>query len=75
MSKLYLCGVILAAVIAAWCAGAVIGRAKCMENVANRAAVNSQQQIAKKEKINAEIYRTGVRDIRDILRAKYTIAD
>jgi len=75
MSKLYLYGAILAGLVTAWCAGTVIGRAKCMENVANRAAVNSQQQIAKKEKINAEIYRTGVRDIRDILRTKYTIAD
>ena len=75
MTKLYIpiaiCGIILFAYIF----GITRGRDKCIKQIATQSATISQQQTIQKEKINAEIYRTGVSDIRNILRTKYTIAD
>ena len=46
-----------------------------MRDIATKTQETFQQQSTKREKINAEIYRTGAGDIRNILRAKYTIAN
>jgi len=62
-------------VIAIYFTGVVIGRAKCQAQIATAATNATQQQMIKKEKINAEVFNTGMRDIRDVLRTKYTIAD
>ncbi len=75
MKSIYLLGGICVGVIMAYFAGAALGRAKCMENVARQAVEITKTQMMKKEKINAEVYSLGVADIRDILRTKYTIAD
>ena len=52
-----------------------IGRSKCVADMSANTVQIAQQQLKKQEEINVEIYRTNVRDIRDILRAKYTIAE
>ena len=75
MKSIYLFGGICVGVIAVYFAGVALGRAKCMENVAHQTAEITKSQMVRKEKINAEVYSLGVADIRDILRAKYTIAD
>ena len=75
MTKTYLIIMCVAILITVFVSGLMIGRAKCMEKIATDIATHTQQQTITKEKINAEIYRTGVADIRNILRTKYTIAE
>jgi len=75
MTKLYLIGAICGIIATVYLFGITRGREKCIQQIATQTTTNIQQQNIKKEKIHAEIYRTGIRDIRDILRAQYTIAD
>lgn len=75
MTKLYSTIAICGIIIVAYFFGTTRGHDNCIKNIATQNATIAQQQNIKKEKINAEIYRTGVRNIRDILRTKYTIAD
>ena len=73
--KLYLPIAVCVIGLAVYLFGFARGRDKCIKQIATQTATISQQQTIKKEKINAETYRTGVNNIRDILRAKYTITD
>ncbi len=75
MTKYYIPIAILGITLFAYFFGALRGRDKCIKQIATETATISQQQNTKKEKINAEIYRTGAGNIRNILRTKYTIAD
>lgn len=75
MTKFYIPIAICAAIIGIYLIGFARGRDKCIKQIAEQTASVTQQQNIKKEKINVEIYRTNVRDIRDILRMQYTIAD
>ncbi len=51
------------------------GRIRCRNTVANNITHELQQQIEIMEKTHAETLHTGMRDIRRILREKYTIAE
>ncbi|MDR1361226.1 MAG: hypothetical protein LBJ18_02855 [Rickettsiales bacterium] len=81
MKKVYIIAGIaaLAIVIAAYWSGGRVGAEKCKSEIADisaQAAIQTQNEITTtKREINAETYNTGVRDIRNRLRAKYTIAD
>ena len=75
MTKFYIPIAICSVILFAYLVGTTHGHNKCMQQIATQTINASQQQTIKKEKINAEIYRTGVADIRNILRTKYTIAE
>lgn len=75
MTKQYLILTIIGLIIAIYSFGFTRGNNKCITEITNQNTQIEQQKIITKEKINAEIYRTGVRDIRNILREKYTITD
>lgn len=75
MTKIYLYGAIIAVLMGIYLIGHHVGRTKCTQEIITKTIEHNQTQTIKKEKINAETYRTGMRDIRDILRTKYTIAD
>ena len=62
-------------IVVAYFMGVSIGREKCVANMSAHTAQELQQKLVKKEKINAEVNRRTVADIRGILRAKYTIAE
>jgi len=73
--KFYLIGAVVALVAGAYFAGGRIAHEKCRAAAANTAteiAINSTNitRIA-----NEKTFNTGVRDIRNILRQQYTIAD
>jgi hypothetical protein len=87
---LILIAALAAFIFAAYWAGTRIGyadaRTECAERIAaadaerNAAVINANNARAaklaeQKRKINEEVYNTGIADIRDRLRAKYTIAD
>ena len=75
MAKHYFILAIIVSVFIVYYCGFLRGHEKCTNDITQKNTQTVHQQILKKEKINAQIYRTGVRDIRDILRTKYTIAD
>ena len=73
--KTYLIAAVAAFIFFAFCAGGRIGALKCERNSA-RDNVNIQHNIYQHQvKINEETMHTGMRDIRRILREKYTIAE
>jgi len=61
--------------IGAYVAGGRVGTARCQANAAAQSMNAHVQTIKQKEKVNAETNHTAVRDIRRILREKYTIAE
>ena len=79
MNKFYLVAGIMAIVLGAFWTGGRIAAEKCRADLARDRAVqitNIQNQINKtKGKINAETNNRAVADIRDWLRAGYTIRD
>jgi hypothetical protein len=79
MNKIYAIACSAAVVIAAFWAGGRIEAQRCRAEFAtqqNLANVRTQSEIIKtKAKINEETYNTGAADIRDRLRAKYTIRE
>lgn len=79
MNKLYLIGLIGAIVCGAYLYGTNVADAKCKMNQAQanlQNMQNTQIQIIESKRKNHEIvYKTGVRDIRNILCDKYTIAE
>lgn len=79
MNKLYLIGLIGAIVCGAYFYGANVADAKCKMNHAQenlQTVQNTQIQIIESKRKNHEtVYKTGVRDIRNILCDKYTIAE
>ena len=75
MTKTYLCIAICGLIFGAYIFGRTISNEKCKTKIATSNSEFLQQQNVQKEKINVEVYNTNMRDIRNILRAKYTIAE
>ena len=79
MNKIYLFIAICVIVCGAYFYGANVADAKCRARVANtnlQILQTMQNQIIKNKKENHEIvYKTGVGDVRRILRDKYTIGE
>ncbi len=75
MARLYLIMLICAIITGAFFYGKTIGKSKCeIQNFQNQ--INQTEQIQQnKRNLNETVYKTGVRDIRRILRDKYTIAE
>lgn len=55
--------------------GTRVGRVQCNAQIAQANATYQSEIINLKEKINAETFNVGLRDIRRILREKYSIAE
>lgn len=73
--KIYLIAAVAAFILFAFYAGVRIGTLGC-ERGASRAAITQQTRIIQhQEQINEKTMHTGMRDIRRILREKYTIAE
>lgn len=75
MMRIYILGLVIMIVVAVYFSGVSIGRSKCVADMSVNSAQIAQQQLIKKEKINVSVNRRSVADIRDVLRAKYTIAE
>ena len=79
MTKLYFLLAGCALVVGAWFYGADVADAKCRAQVANQNLQiwqNMQNQIIQNKRKNHEIvYKTGVADIRRVLRDKYSVAE
>lgn len=74
MRYFYVVGFFAMCLVAAYIAGCRVGVARCRANAATQ-SMNAYVKIIKsKERINAETNHTAVRDIRSILREKYTIS-
>lgn len=73
--RIYIFIAAIAGLCVAYFTGVAIGRAKCVADVSANSVQVAQQQIKYMEEINVEINHSSVRDIRDILRKKYTIAE
>lgn len=79
MNKLYLFMAIVALIFGAWVYGSETAKAVCRAQIANQNLREIQEAETKiintKRMIHDTVYKTGVRDIRNILRDKYTIAE
>lgn len=75
MNKIYLMVAESALVFCAYFYGANVARAKCKIQFLENQKQTQEQIIFKERKIHEIVYKTGVDDIRSILRDKYTIAD
>lgn len=69
----------IAGVVGVWYCGVFVGDAKCRANISQQNLQNIQNyqnQIMKNKRQTDEIvFKTNVRDIRRVLRDKYSIAD
>ena len=74
MRYFYMLGFFVICLVMAYIAGCRVGMARCRANVAVQSMNTYVQIIKNKEKINAETNHTAVRDIRRVLREKYTIS-
>jgi len=61
--------------VGAYLAGVRNGAARCRERQSTAALATQIQIIKQTEKINEDVMRTSLGDIRRVLREKYTIAD
>lgn len=75
MNRLYFMIVICAIVFGAYFYGVNITDAKCQLRHVNENVQNQTEQIQNQRGIHDMVYKTGVGDIRRILRDKYTIAE
>ncbi len=75
MNKMYFIVLISALIFGAYFYGTNISNMKCREKQANNNLIEIQQTEKNKRIIHDTVYKTGVRDIRRILRDKYTIAE
>lgn len=75
MIKKYLILAICGLIFGAFIYGRGIGVEKCKLEMAVKNNEFLQQQTKQRKKINAEVYHTNMRDVRRVLRAKYTIAE
>ena len=75
MNKIYFIVLISAFVFGAYFYGLNITNAKCREKQSQNNLIEIQQIERNKRIIRDTVYKTGVRDIRRILRDKYTIAE
>ncbi len=75
MKQIYLLLTIGALIIGAYFYGLNIARAKCQIQFLQNQNQIKEQTVIKQRKIHETVYKTGVGDIRFILRNRYTIAD
>lgn len=79
MTKIYIIVGIIAAIFFAYIAGGRIATEQCRADIAEKiSAANFQSQIQiikTRTKINEEAFNRGVRDIRNSLRDRYSIAE
>lgn len=73
--RIYLIIAIIALVGGAYIMGARVAREKCTADVANATTAEIINTVNNTRAADEKTFNTGVRDIRNILRAKYTIAD
>jgi len=75
MTKIYLIILMCAFGLGAFFYGRNVGVAKCeKQNLQNQINITKQKQMNERI-INDKVFKTGVADIRRILRDKYTIAE
>lgn len=75
MAKLYVFIGFVCVVLGAYWVGRHVGKTQCNMHVAEMHMESQGQVIRAMENIDVEMAGTGVRDIRRILREKYTIAE
>lgn len=73
--KIYLMAALSAFIFFAFCAGVRVGVLQCQRNTARQNATAQQTIIQQQVTTHAETMHTGMRDIRRVLREKYTIAE
>lgn len=73
--KVYLCAIIGAFILCAYFTGRHIGYTKCQHDIINTSTSVQTNTIKQMEKINAETNHSTLHDIRNILRAQYTIGE
>ena len=75
MSKIYLLFLLGATIFAAYITGTKIAHEQCNTKIATQNTEIATQNIINTRKLNETVYKTSVRDIRDIMHAKYSIAE
>jgi len=75
MKQIYFVIIICAIIFGAYFYGVNIERAKCKIKFLQQQNQTQEQIVIKQRNIHETVYKTGVGDIRIILRDKYTIAD
>lgn len=75
MKNYIIIAIVIALIAFTYWAGGRIAKEKCHANIAKNNQEFQIQSIKQKEKINAETYSSGVADLRNRLREKYTIAE
>ena len=75
MKYLYILGIGVTIVIAAYDMGGRVATQKCQARMAAHTAQTITKMIQVREEINAETLRHRTDDIRRVLRTQYTIAD
>lgn len=73
--KIYLIAAMAAFILFAFCTGVRVGDLQCLHRAARQNATAQQTIIQQQVKTHAETMHTGMRDIRRVLREKYTIAE
>lgn len=73
--KIYLIAAVAAFILFAFCAGVRIGTLGCERDASRITTTQQKHNIQHQEQINEKTMHTGMRDIRRILREKYTIAE
>lgn len=73
--KIYLMAALSAFILFAFCAGVRVGVLQCQRSAARQHATAQQTIIQQQVTTHAETMHTGMRDIRRVLREKYTIAE
>ena len=75
MNRIYFGVLISAFVLGAYFYGINIERAKCQIQYLSQEQQIQETNIKKQKEIHDKVYKTGLNDIRSILRDKYTIAE
>ena len=75
MNKIYFVALICALVVGAYIYGVNITMANCRAEHAQNNLADIQNIQKNKKDIHEKVYKTGVADIRSVLRDKYTIAE
>lgn len=75
MTKIYLIVAIVSMVVGAYFMGVRVTQVKCRANVATAQTADMVQFMNLNRISDEKVFNTGMRDIRGILRQKYTIAD
>ena len=75
MSRLYFIVLLSTLILGAYFYGVNIAKARCQIQYIKQEQQNQEIIIKDKRKIHETVYKTGVADIRSILRDKYSIAE